>query len=97
MPGEPNSEITRRRVVYTGRVQGVCFRVTALELCQGRPVVGFVRNLPNRTVELEAQGTPAEVADFLDAVASQFAGYITDAATSTLPLRADEHRFQILY
>ncbi|MBN2524999.1 MAG: acylphosphatase [Deltaproteobacteria bacterium] len=47
-----------------GRVQGVCFRYytrkTALEL----GIRGWVRNLPNRCVELLASGTPDALRTF---------------------------------
>lgn len=87
----------RHRVVYTGRVQGVCFRAISCELARGRAVVGYVRNLPDGTVELEAEGAPEEVGGYLRAVEARFAGYITGAERSTLAPRGDETRFQIRY
>jgi acylphosphatase len=65
-----------RRVFYSGRVQGVGFRYTALDLAQGHAVAGFVRNLPDRRVELVAEGEADEVERFLEAVRRQLAGYI---------------------
>jgi acylphosphatase len=74
-----------KRVLYTGRVQGVGFRYTAQGLARGRPVAGYVRNLPDGRVELAAEG-PAEVVDgFLAAVASRMGGYVTGAAVEELP------------
>jgi acylphosphatase len=68
----------RRRVYYSGRVQGVGFRYTAQGLAQDYAVTGFVRNLPDRRVELVAEGEPAEVERFLEAVRRQMDGYIDD-------------------
>jgi acylphosphatase len=68
-----------KRVLYTGRVQGVGFRYTAQGLAQGSAVAGYVRNLPNGNVELVAQGEPDAVRRFLDAVARRMADYIATA------------------
>jgi acylphosphatase len=65
-----------QRVIYTGRVQGVGFRMTTRHLADGFAVAGFVRNLPGGEVELVAEGEADEVARFLAAVAQRMAGYI---------------------
>lgn len=44
------------RIIYTGNVQGVGFRWTAKRVSCGFEVVGFVRNLPDGSVELLGQG-----------------------------------------
>ena len=65
-----------KRVVYSGRVQGVGFRYTARELAASHPVAGYVRNLPTGAVELVAEGEAGDVEAFLAAVARHMAGYI---------------------
>jgi acylphosphatase len=65
-----------RRVLYTGRVQGVGFRYTARRIAQQYPVGGYVRNLANGQVELVAEGADQDVAAFLDALSGAMAGYI---------------------
>jgi acylphosphatase len=65
-----------QRVIYSGRVQGVGFRLTAQRVATGFAVGGFVRNLPAGEVELVAEGEADEVARFLAAVAQRMAGYI---------------------
>jgi acylphosphatase len=69
-----------KRILYTGRVQGVGFRYTAQRLAQGFAVTGYVRNLPNGNVELVAQGEPGEVRGFLEVVAGRMADYIGQAS-----------------
>jgi len=76
-----------KRVLYSGRVQGVGFRYTTQALAAGHPVAGHVRNLPSGEVELVAEGEADAVEAFLAAVARRMAGYITsttvqDAAPS---------------
>ena len=67
-----------KRVVYSGRVQGVGFRFTAKGLAAGHPVAGYVRNLPTGEVELVAEGESDRVEAFLAAVARRMADYITN-------------------
>jgi acylphosphatase len=87
----------RRRVVFSGRVQGVCFRMISQELSQGRGVVGYVRNLPDGTVELEAEGATSAVDGFLQAIQTHFSGNIAGADESVLEPSGDESEFQIRY
>jgi acylphosphatase len=77
-----DSDVTTERVIFRGRVQGVGFRATTHRLARGRTVAGYVKNLADGTVELVAQGTPAEVTGFLDAIAQRFAGSIRDTQRS---------------
>jgi acylphosphatase len=76
-----------KRVLYSGRVQGVGFRYTTQGLAAGYAVAGSVRNLPSGEVELIVEGEANLVEAFLAAVAQRMAGYITqttiqDAAPS---------------
>lgn len=58
-----------RRVQYEGRVQGVGFRFTTRQVASGYEVTGWVRNLPDGRVEMEACGEREEVDAFLKAIA----------------------------
>jgi acylphosphatase len=62
--------------VYSGRVQGVGFRYTAEELARGHAVSGYVRNLPEGTVEVLAEGPGQEVDAFLRAIERRMGDYI---------------------
>ncbi|HEX6850977.1 MAG TPA: acylphosphatase [Candidatus Polarisedimenticolaceae bacterium] len=53
---------TRVRLVVSGRVQGVGFRFAAGEAAAEIGVAGWVRNLPDGSVEIVAQGPPSKVA-----------------------------------
>jgi acylphosphatase len=95
-PAEAEGRI-RRRVLYSGRVQGVFFRATCLELARGLPVVGFVRNLPDGDVELEAEGPREAVERFLAAVAEHYRENIRRAEVSDLPPGRSESEFRVRY
>jgi len=57
------------QVFYEGHVQGVGFRFTVRHIAKGFDVTGWVRNLPDGRVELQATGDEEEVRAFLDGVA----------------------------
>lgn len=80
---------------YTGRVQGVGFRATARSLAQQTPVTGLVRNEPDGTVWLEAQGEPADVESLLAAIDRAMQGRIANARRQDLPLHTQEDGFAI--
>ena len=67
----------RVTVHYSGRVQGVGFRVTVRQLACGYDVTGLVRNIPDGRVELIAEGARAELKSFLTGIAeSELSGFI---------------------
>jgi acylphosphatase len=89
--------VVRTRVIYSGTVQGVSFRATTAGLARGRPIVGYVRNLPDGTVELEAEGPAAAVNELLAAIRMEFAGYIRDEQHVTVPATGQDRSFGIRY
>ena len=66
----------RRRVVFSGRVQGVGFRMTAVHLAQGLPLSGTVQNLPDGDVELVVEGAAADIDTLIDRLREHFDGLI---------------------
>ncbi len=66
----------RRRVHFSGRVQGVGFRFTCQSLARDFEVAGFVRNLDDGRVELVAEGDRQEVDNFLTAILREMGSYI---------------------
>jgi acylphosphatase len=65
-----------RRVLFFGRVQGVGFRYTTAGLARDCGIRGFVRNCPDGSVELVAQGAEADIDGLLARLGDHFAGYI---------------------
>jgi acylphosphatase len=55
----------RVRAIVSGRVQGVSYRASTASEARRLGVVGWVRNLPNGTVELEAEGPDDRIAALL--------------------------------
>jgi acylphosphatase len=55
----------RITAVARGRVQGVGYRYFVEECARATGVHGFVKNLPDGTVEIVAESSPASLADFI--------------------------------
>jgi acylphosphatase len=60
---QPEHAVVRCHVVVTGRVQNVTFRDSAQQEAEQRGVTGWVRNLPDGSVEAELEGTRTAVDD----------------------------------
>jgi acylphosphatase len=56
--------LLRSRTLYCGRVQGVGFRMTTVHVAKGFSITGYVKNLPDGSVELVAEGLPKEIERF---------------------------------
>ncbi|MDP2136425.1 MAG: acylphosphatase [Candidatus Didemnitutus sp.] len=70
------ADVHHETVFFTGRVQGVGFRYQTLQVAKGFEVSGFVSNLADGRVQLEAEGATGEVTEFIAAVEEQLEGYI---------------------
>ena len=55
----------RRRIYFSGRVQGVGFRATTCNIAEPLEVTGTVRNLNDGRVEIVVEGQSQEVERFL--------------------------------
>ncbi len=87
----------RVRAKYHGQVQGVGFRATCQSIAAGYVLTGFVRNEPDGTVLLEAQGDSVEVTQFLDGVQSRLDQHISLAAVTEIPTISETAPFRIQY
>lgn len=66
--------------IFKGQVQGVGFRYTTKDLAESHGIKGAVRNLPDGSVELIAQGkTQEELEKFCSLIENEFSGYIQEA------------------
>jgi len=87
-----------KRVIFEGRVQGVGFRYTTKDLARGFDVCGWVKNLPEGTVELQVMGEESEVEDFIKEIAeeSNVAHHIKSLMAEKIPLLEGVKGFSIV-
>jgi acylphosphatase len=58
--------VVRYRVLITGRVQGVFYRDTCRRMAERHGVSGWVRNLPDGSVEAVFEGPDEDVRQLVD-------------------------------
>ena len=87
----------RQRVVFKGQVQGVGFRYTAALTARGFQITGYVRNLPDGTVELVAEGERAEVSGFITEINGQMRVNICSCIKTSEPETGEFIDFSIRY
>lgn len=74
-----------KHIIFIGRVQGVGFRFTARRAASRRQLTGYVRNMPNGSVEMLAQGRPEDVNDCIQDIKEYFAGYLKETKIEEIP------------
>lgn len=57
--------VLRRHLIVRGRVQGVFFRAHTQEMGRKLGLSGWVRNLPDGSVEIAAEGEEEKMKEFL--------------------------------
>lgn len=60
-----NQNIIHKNIRITGRVQGVGFRYSARQVAGELGIKGYIRNLPDGAVYIEAEGTLSRLEDFI--------------------------------
>ena len=70
-------ELTARKIVFSGRIQGVGFRFTALNIASRYELTGYVRNIPASDVEMLAQGPAEAIDDCVRDLQDSFVGSIS--------------------
>jgi acylphosphatase len=75
-------DVCHATIYFSGRVQGVGFRYAALQVAREFEVAGFVMNLPDGRVLVEAEGRREEVEAFAAALEERMSGYIRKSERS---------------
>jgi len=86
-----------KHIIFTGQVQGIGFRFTALSAANRRGLTGFVRNLPDGSVEMLAQGSSGDIDDYIRDLQEYFAGYIRETKFEDVLFSPHLKNFKITY
>ena len=81
-----NTEKIRIYYIFHGNVQGVGFRYKACYSAKNRGVTGWVRNCSDGTVEMEAEGYPADIAAVVRALDEHSWGSIESIDSENIPV-----------
>ena len=85
------------RIVFRGRVQGVGFRQHTKSIARAYPVVGYVRNLGDGSVELVARGPVSALNGLVQQLAADFAGSISGQSREPWTLAEELTEFEIRF
>jgi len=89
--------ITAKRIIFIGRVQGIGFRFTALNTANRCNLTGLVRNLPDGSVEMIAQGIAEDIDDCVRDIQESFTGCINQTKGEELPPNPEYKNFKITF
>ena len=89
------TDVHYETVFFSGRVQGVGFRYSTFQVAKEFEVTGFVKNLADGRVQLEAEGRPEVVKAFVRAVEERLHGFIKKTERVARQRPAQFRQFQI--
>ncbi len=82
-------------VFFAGTVQGVGFRYTVLRMAEHLKLVGWVRNLADGRVEMEAQGAKSDLEELLKRIDARYEGFLRNKIVNWVPITGQYLDFQI--
>jgi len=86
----------RLTAYFSGYVQGVGFRFTAVASARAHPeITGFIRNLPDGRVHLVAEGSPPALDAFLHDIRNAMRSYIRDVDMHRSPAQGAFSTFTV--
>lgn len=91
----PHQAARRQTVVFSGRVQGVGFRYTSRNVVLKYDVCGYVRNLPNGSVELNMEGPEQEMDRVVEEIRRKMSAFIRGVAMQSAPATGEFDQFSI--
>ncbi|MCS6771625.1 MAG: acylphosphatase [Kiritimatiellae bacterium] len=98
-PGKPSSTLKRRlNIRVEGMVQGVGFRHSTVIVAGRHPVTGFVRNEPDGSVVIVAEGTEPDLLRFQNDLREMAVyGFVRKEQWDWEPATGEFHRFEVRY
>jgi len=87
--------VERRRILYSGAVQGVGFRWRTEYVLRGLPIAGYVKNLPDGRVELVLEGSPTDNLEAVRRVRDALGRFIESEAEEVVEATGEFRDFGI--
>lgn len=85
----------QRVIRFFGMVQGVGFRFTAIHVANGYPLTGYVRNLPDGSVECVAEGESDQIDAYVADLGRRMGSYIRRQTQQTAPYTGEFESFDV--
>ena len=87
----------RYSVFFEGRVQGVGFRYRTTSIAKRYTMTGWVKNLPDGRVQLEAESNPWVFQTFLKELVASMGNNISNYSVAECNATSDFDRFETRY
>lgn len=94
-PSLGSSSAHRRLCRFRGRVQGIGFRYTVKNLAMQYDVLGYVKNLPDGSVELVMEGPDSEMQGLIEDVNRKMNPFIAAVDQAEVPATGEFDYFAI--
>ena len=85
----------RANIHFIGTVQGVGFRYTCVSFAQNLSLTGWVKNLPDGSVEAVVEGPREKTEELISKLKVHFGAFIRDCHIEWLEHRGDDDNFSI--
>jgi acylphosphatase len=90
-------EQSAKHIIFSGRVQGVGFRFTVLNIANRYMLKGIVRNLPDGTVEMIAQGPAEDIDSCIEDIKGSYVGNVREARVQETGYNPQYEDFKITF
>ena len=88
---------TAKKILFKGRVQGVGFRFTAFNIANRYRLTGQVKNIPDGSVEMIAQGKADDIEYCIDEIKKTYPARIHDFEIENVTPDPDFTEFKITF
>ncbi len=88
--------MVRAHIQFFGTVQGVGFRYTTLLFAQQLSLTGWVKNLPNGSVQAVVEGPREKIEELLSRLKVQFGSFIWDQQIEWLDEKKEFDQFSVI-
>ena len=89
--------MVRAYIIFSGTVQGVGFRFTVQRYALNLGLKGWVKNLPNGSVEILIEGSRQRIEELCRNIEDDFEGYIQNRDIQFVPVEEKFENFRITY
>ncbi|MDD3174758.1 MAG: acylphosphatase [Herbinix sp.] len=90
------SPIVRKKVIFSGRVQKVGFRLEINELAKRLNLTGWVKNRNDKNVEAELQGEIKKIHFMIKYMKSLKRASVRDVTTNEIPIIDNDTEFALI-
>ena len=88
--------MVRACIHFSGTVQGVGFRYTTLSFARQFSLTGWVKNMPDGSVQAEVEGSREMIEELITSLKVQFGGYIRGHRVEWFESRGEFDKFSII-